>query len=60
MPDGGNIIVSTENFAVDKCSSIPLEQGKYVKVRIADSGVGIAKENLKRVFEPYFFNQKSW
>ena len=32
----------------------PLKKGRYVKISIIDQGVGIAQENLGKVFDPYF------
>lgn len=32
----------------------PLKKGRYVKISIIDHGVGIAQENLGKVFDPYF------
>ncbi|MEW6367551.1 MAG: ATP-binding protein [Acidobacteriota bacterium] len=46
MPDGGIIRVNLE-----------LDGDSY-NLRIADNGVGIPKENLSRVFEPYFSSGK--
>jgi signal transduction histidine kinase len=31
-----------------------MKEGKYVKLSIKDQGVGIAEDNLERVFDPYF------
>ena len=35
-----------------------LKEGKYVKIAISDTGYGIAEENLKRIFDPYFTTKK--
>lgn len=56
MPAGGAIRVSTYNRYLD----MPLElyemipAGEYVCVSVADEGVGIAKEDSKRIFEPFY------
>jgi two-component system cell cycle sensor histidine kinase/response regulator CckA len=54
MPQGGVILVRAKNLDIREERWPPLRAGKYVKVTIADQGVGIAKEHLQRVFDPYF------
>ena len=57
MPGGGTITISTkaENLEqpTPKGHEI-LPAGEYVTIAVADSGTGIAKENLERIFEPFF------
>ena len=31
-----------------------LQPGKYITIEVSDTGVGIAKDNIERIFEPYF------
>jgi two-component system cell cycle sensor histidine kinase/response regulator CckA len=33
---------------------LPAEHGKFIKITMEDRGIGIPKENLQRIFEPYF------
>ena len=54
MPQGGVVLVRAQNIEIDEEPWPPLRAGKYVKVTIADQGMGIAKEHLSRVFDPYF------
>ncbi len=57
MPDGGIISVTAANLALDKTelkSGIRLEAGKYVEICIRDHGVGISREHLSFIFDPYF------
>ncbi|OGQ62513.1 MAG: hypothetical protein A3I81_08505 [Deltaproteobacteria bacterium RIFCSPLOWO2_02_FULL_55_12] len=54
MPNGGRIEVKCSNESLGKGNPFQLEEGRYVKVSIKDTGHGIPKEDLKRLFEPYF------
>jgi len=51
MPEGGHINIDIENF-IDKNSS--LKNGKYIKISITDEGVGIPKQHIPKIFDPYF------
>ncbi len=54
MPDGGTITIRCENAVVGRHSGIPVRTGDYVKIIVQDHGVGITKEHLSKVFDPYF------
>lgn len=57
MPDGGTIAIATQAVVLDENSpSRPtnLKAGTYVRLTVADTGKGIAKEIQHRVFEPFF------
>jgi two-component system cell cycle sensor histidine kinase/response regulator CckA len=56
MPEGGNIYVQTENVRFDETDSRPhhLEPGRYVKISVADTGVGMDEATRRRIFEPFF------
>jgi PAS domain S-box-containing protein len=55
MSQGGTLRISTRAVrlpAADEIGSIPA--GDYVRLRIADSGVGIPETVLPHIFEPFF------
>ena len=54
MPDGGVVKVSAKNVAVSKNDNLPLKEGNYIKISIEDTGKGIPKENIAKIFAPYF------
>lgn len=58
MEDGGFLTFSTENIFLDKkkCedSIFEIYPGDYVRLDIADTGVGMSPDTCKRIFEPFF------
>lgn len=58
MPDGGTIRIQTSNFKLSASSALPLGPGDYVRLDVSDEGVGIAKEQILKIFDPYFSNKE--
>ncbi|HTY23522.1 MAG TPA: PAS domain S-box protein [Desulfomonilaceae bacterium] len=54
MPRGGVIHVQADNVLVDAQQGLPLTGGNYVKIVVHDEGVGIPKNIMPRIFDPYF------
>jgi len=54
MPKGGTITISSENAVVAEPSPLPLKPGNYVKISVRDHGVGISRDHLSMIFDPYF------
>ncbi len=57
LPEGGTIRIVAENLHVDQ-QVAALEQaaspGPYVRIWVADDGVGIPPEVVDRIFDPFF------
>lgn len=54
MSEGGQLKIALNNQVIYKDTNLPLSVGKYVKVEIEDSGIGIDPKDLRRIFEPCF------
>ena len=54
MPGGGVIEVKTQNVEITSPAFIPSGPGKYVKISIRDHGIGIPRDHLTKIFDPYF------
>jgi two-component system cell cycle sensor histidine kinase/response regulator CckA len=54
MPGGGTLAVSAENLAANPDHPDGLGQPHWIKLDVADTGVGIPPENIARIFEPFF------
>ncbi len=54
MPKGGTIRIRTENSELASDASLPLCEGRYIKIAIQDQGIGITEDDLQKIFDPYF------
>ena len=57
MPGGGRLTIATEQRRLSKDeiqTDIEAHQGEYVVIIVSDTGMGIEKEVLSRIFEPFF------
>lgn len=56
MPEGGELHIQTENVEIDKGHALPfeVEPGKYAKISITDTGIGMDEDTRKRIFDPFF------
>jgi two-component system cell cycle sensor histidine kinase/response regulator CckA len=57
MPQGGKLLITTTPAALDEtsCQNFPeARPGQYACLEVADTGVGIDKALLDRIFEPFF------
>jgi len=60
MPGGGELFIQTDNVFIDESYTdlYQVKPGKYVKISIADNGVGMDEETQYRIFDPFFTTKK--
>jgi signal transduction histidine kinase len=54
MPDGGTILLSARNEAIESGTGDALAPGDYVCLTVADTGVGMDQATLGRATDPFF------
>lgn len=56
MPEGGELYLETKIITMDDahCKSYQLEPGRYVKVSVTDTGIGMDESICQRIFDPFF------
>jgi two-component system cell cycle sensor histidine kinase/response regulator CckA len=57
MPQGGKITIATANTEIDETyarQNPSVKPGPYVMLTVSDTGVGMDRKNLSRIFDPFF------
>ena len=57
MPEGGTLTITTENVNLDEdyCKTYTYARpGRFVCLTIEDTGIGMDKETIPHIFEPFF------
>jgi PAS domain S-box-containing protein len=55
MPEGGTITICCANITDAATESLlSVTNGKYVQITIQDTGIGIPKKIINKIFDPYF------
>ncbi|GBC61884.1 hypothetical protein DENIS_2846 [Desulfonema ishimotonii] len=60
IPEKGELGIRTRNFYMEKPlrGTANWREGEYIEIAVTDSGVGIAPENVERIFEPFYTRKK--
>ena len=62
MPRGGRLVISVANVDIGESAPLELaalEPGQYVRLRVADNGVGMTPEVEAHLFEPFFTTKQA-
>jgi PAS domain S-box-containing protein len=56
MPGGGNLFLQSQNTALDESYVQPFQirPGRYVKISITDTGIGMDAATREKIFDPFF------
>jgi CheY-like chemotaxis protein len=56
MPGGGDLYLCTDNVMLDKTMVAPysIEPGRFAKISIIDTGMGMDEKTRQRIFDPFF------
>ena len=54
MPEGGKLSIRLRRIHVDESTELPLQAGEYACLEFKDTGVGIARKYLQKIFDPSF------
>lgn len=62
MPEGGKLTIKTENVTLNEEHSKVIPEarpGKFVCLSVEDTGVGMDKETIQHIFEPFFSTKEA-
>jgi signal transduction histidine kinase/ActR/RegA family two-component response regulator len=54
MPEGGDLYLEANGCELESAKNVPVLPGKYVALRVRDTGTGMNQETQARMFEPFY------
>jgi signal transduction histidine kinase/ActR/RegA family two-component response regulator len=54
MPQGGTITIALDDADVGEVAGAPVPPGRWIRLRVSDTGAGIPPDVQRRIFEPFF------
>jgi PAS domain S-box-containing protein len=57
MPEGGDVYIETKNVSItenEAQQNKTFDSGRYVRILVKDTGIGIDEKSKPRIFEPFF------
>ena len=54
MPAGGILTIALDDYDVVTADDAPVPPGRWVRLRVSDTGDGMPPDVLRRIFEPFF------
>lgn len=56
MPDGGELYLQTDivSLNADFCKTFDAKPGRYAKISVTDTGIGMDPKTLSQIFDPFF------
>lgn len=58
MDKGGEIHISAKNIKISEDTKLPLVPGDYIIISVHDTGKGIPRRDINKIFDPYFTTKK--
>lgn len=60
MPEGGHFLLKTYNTSLSppKARDLNIPTGKYVVLKVSDTGTGISNSIKEKIFQPYFSTRR--
>jgi PAS domain S-box-containing protein len=54
MPDGGTLRITGSAHTINREENPPMRPGRYIRLSVADTGIGMDEMTLARAVEPFF------